>query len=332
MTKFIVSFLIFIMLPNIITLSVPQGVWSGVLLPLNASNDKIIWNQLRHELSVLLQSGINGVYTSGTAEELWSLSLDEFTTLGNIVSAEADAAGLPYQIGCSQSSPQLTLDRLSFAVTHWPTALAYQVALPDWFPVTNVEAETFLKKLYSITKKLVLYNPGNAKRVLEPSDYAWKNNLTKYLIGLKVVDGDASWYAGIRNAVTEVMVHTNNTLSIGVPGHHFASGYLQQVATCSYSNIAALSPSGAAKWYHQMQTKPIEALALEGRINNFFQDIIVPFHNQGYSDMALDKLLATMGNWVNGTTTKIRWPYRSIAQDDAVSLRSIVRERLPELF
>ena len=44
----------------------------------------------------------------------------------------------------------------------------------------------------------MLYNPGNAKRVLVPSDYGWNNNITKHLVGLKIVDGDVSWYAGIR--------------------------------------------------------------------------------------------------------------------------------------
>jgi len=311
--------------------SVIEGVWSGVLLPIN-HDDSIDWSQLKREVSALLESNVDGIYTSGTAEELWTLTDKEFTTLGDIVSSAASSSGKPFQIGCSHPSPQVTLSRLRIASQRWPKAIAYQVALPDWFPVSDHEAQTFLKTLNQISSSLVLYNPGNAKKVLLPSDYSWSSNITENVIGLKLVDGDNSWYSSMRSAVLQYEENRNDTLSIGVPGHHFATGFSQKVATCSYSNVAALSPNGAAKWYEQMKSDIEGALDLEKRIDDFFTQYIVPFAKQGYSDMALDKLLAVMGNWVNGTTTEIRWPYDSIPQTGAEKLRTIVRKELPELF
>jgi len=308
-----------------------EGVWSGVLLPIN-HDQSIDWAQLKREVSAIIESNVDGIYTSGTAEELWTLSDEEFTTLGDIVSSAASSSGKPFQIGCSHPSPQVTLSRLRIASERWPNAIAYQVALPDWFPVSDNEAQTFLKTLNQISSSLVLYNPGNAKKVLLPSDYLWSANITKSVIGLKIVDGDNSWYSLMRSAVQQFEAHQNKSLSVGVPGHHFATGFYQKVATCSYSNVAALSPNGAAKWYVQMKSNIQDALDFERRIDDFFTQYIVPFAKQGYSDMALDKLLAVMGNWVNGTTTKLRWPYDSISQADAESLRTIVRKELPELF
>ena len=76
----------------------------------------------------------------------------------------ADSHSVKYQIGCGHPSPQITLSRLIRAVQLWPTAYAYQIVLPDWFVVTNVEATVFLQRLVAVTDKLILYNPGNAKR------------------------------------------------------------------------------------------------------------------------------------------------------------------------
>ena len=67
------------------------------------------------------------------------------------------------------------------------------MALPDWFAVTNAEAKRFLRTVRlaaaaaspSKSARLVLYNPGNAKRILAPDDYT---ELTEELVGLKVRD------------------------------------------------------------------------------------------------------------------------------------------------
>ena len=56
-------------------------------------------------------------------------------------------------------------------------------------------------------------------------------------------------------------------------------------ATCGTcvtgSNVAALSPDGAAKWYRMMTSDPGAALALERRINHFFLSSITPFAAAG---------------------------------------------------
>ena len=58
-----------------------------------------------------------------------------------------------------------------------------------------------------------------------------------------------------------------------------------------------------------MLANPEKAIKLERKINNFWLKYIVPYAQEGYSDMALDKLLATAGAWVDGLSTTLRWPY-----------------------
>lgn len=302
-----------------------RGTWSGVLLPIG-KNNTIDWTRLGEEVDSLLNSGVDGIYTSGTAEECWTLSASEFSQLGKIVSDKANALGMPFQIGASNPSPQIMRERVLEAKRWAPGAI--QIILPDYYATSSEETLVFLKELAQLAAPigLVLYNPGNAKWILQPSEFA---PLAQFLIGVKVVDKDRSWYTAMKKSC--------GNLSIAVTGHHFASGVVFG-ANASYSNVAALSPCGAAKWYHSMikpgLTDPVklrESLDLEDRIGDFFQEYVVPFAVQGYSDMALDKLLAEIGGW-SRVGTELRWPYKSIPTEEAQALRRVAHAELPELF
>jgi hypothetical protein len=74
------------------------------------------------------------------------------------------------------------------------------------------------------------------------------------------------------------------------------------------------------------------ALALEGRINQFFVEFVTPFIvEEKYANQAADKLLAAIGDWTD-IDTRLRWPYRSIPSRTASQLRPLARLKLPELF
>ncbi|MEV5552044.1 substrate-binding domain-containing protein [Nonomuraea wenchangensis] len=84
--------------------------------------------------------------------------------------------------------------------------------------------------------------------------------------------------------------------SIFVPGHLLATG-LPLGADGSCSNIAAMSPRGAAAWYRLMRTDPAAELDVERRIGAFFRLHIAPLRAAGLSNPALDKFLAAVGGW-----------------------------------
>ena len=74
------------------------------------------------------------------------------------------------------------------------------------------------------------------------------------------------------------------------------------------------------------------ALDLERRICRFMDEHVVPFRTQqGYSNAALDKLLAAIGAW-GPVGTRLRRPYRWIPEGEAAHLRPIARSLMPELF
>lgn len=294
------------------------GTWGTVLLPINP-DESIDYDRLAQSVNAMIGAGVNGLYTNGTAGELHTQSDEEFLEINRMVAGLCRQAGVPLQIGASHPFAQGTLQRIRATLFLEPDA--YQVILPDWVVLSEKEAVAFLQRvaLEAEGTSLVLYNPPHAKRVFDPAALGRIRGEVPQLVGVKLMDGSASWYGAMRH-------HLPN-FSVGVPGHHLATGVLNG-AHCSYSNVACLSPHGAVRWYAQMQNDPLGALETEGRINAFFQHHVVPLAAQGYVNPALDKFLATVGGWAE-VGTRLRWPYRWIPQEQAEALRSEARRMLP---
>jgi len=240
-----------------------------------------------------------------------------------LVAEQCERAGTAFQIGACQVSPQLTLERIRRAREFKPGAI--QVTLPDWWKPNDDEIVATLTKYAAMAAPvgLILYNPPHAKRVLSPEEFGRLKAAVPEIVGVKVAGGDARWYERMRAEM--------KSLSVFVPGHHLATG-LKCGAHGSYSNVACLHPRGAQVWFESMPSAPDAALDLQGRIQDFMNRHIVPFRDDhGFSNFALDKLLAEIGGW-SGTGTRLRWPYSSIPKSEAERLRPVARQMFPELF
>ncbi|MCP4399000.1 MAG: dihydrodipicolinate synthase family protein [bacterium] len=299
-----------------------QGNWASIALPINP-DDTIDYAKLEEEIGVLVTAGVDGIYTNGTAGEFYAQNEEEFDRINSLVASYCEKANLPFQLGASHMSAQISLERIKRARTFQPGAI--QVILADWFPLTPEEAVACLTRMAEVADPigLVLYNPPHAKRVLQPEEYSRLKEAVPNLIGIKVADSDSAWY--------EAMKRHCEGLAIFVPGHHLATGFTHGAAG-SYSNVACLHPVGAQMWYDMMKNDIAQALDVEKRIQQFMNTHILPFiTQQKYSNQALDKLLAAIGGWAN-IGTRLRWPYRWIPEKEAERLRPIAREMIPELF
>ena len=299
------------------------GNWATLLLPI-AEDDNIDFDELGEEIDLLIAAKVDGIYSNGTAGEFHNQTEAEYDRIQDMLASRCKAAGMPFVIGACQPDPTIMLGRLRRAVPHSP--LAIQVILPDWWPLANHEALDFLKRASDAAGgiPLILYNPPHAKRVLSPRELAEICIPSPAVVGIKLADGDAEWYAQARTHLAE--------FSLFVPGHHLATGMKQGVAAGAFSNVACISPLGAQAWTEMMRTDIDAALEMESRICAFMDEHIVPFRrDHGYSNAALDKLLCAVGNW-GPVGTKLRWPYRSIDASEAENLRVIAKRLLPELL
>ncbi|TAN16869.1 MAG: dihydrodipicolinate synthase family protein [Chitinophagaceae bacterium] len=298
------------------------GTWCTLLLPVNPDNS-INFLKLESEIDILISSKVNGIYSNGTAGEFDSQTEKEFDQINFLLAERCNKASIPFQIGCSHTSPVISLERVKRAVKLNPGAI--QVILPDWYPPNMNEIVHYLQKIAQAAHPvgLVLYNPPHAKRILQPEDYRHIAQESIPLLGCKVGSREAPWYAEMKNLVPE--------LSLFVPGHALATG-VQSGANGSYSNVACLSPKMAQQWYEMMNSDIEKALELEKRIQLFINNNIIPYITEkNFSSQAIDKFLAAIGGWAD-IGTRLRWPYEGLDENEVMPVREKCKLTLPESF
>ncbi|MET0744216.1 MAG: dihydrodipicolinate synthase family protein [Microvirga sp.] len=298
-----------------------RGNWATLLLPINA-DDTIDFVRLEAEIAFLTEASVDGIYSNGTAGEFHNQTEAEFDRIQEALASRCRSARTRFVIGACHTDPQAALSRIRRAAALAPAAI--QVILPDWVAVTEDEAADFLDLAAAAAGgvPLVLYNPPHAKRVLDPPALGRLMRRCG-IASAKIGDGDAAWYDAARAHLAG--------LAIFVPGHHLATGMREGVAAGAFSNVACLSPGGAQRWTERMASDIEACLSLEARLRAFLDAHIGPFQRQGYSNPALDKLLAAIGGWAP-IGTRLRRPYRWIEDEHASRLAPIARQALPELF
>lgn len=299
-----------------------KGNWGTLLIPIS-ENDAIDFKRLEDEIDTLIQMGVSGIYSNGTAGEFYNQTEDEFDHISQLLAQKCNAAGMPFQIGACHVNPIMAKSRVARAAQLQPGAI--QVILPDWSAPAMPEVIAYLQVLAETAAPvpLVLYNPPHAKRKLLPEEYGQLKAAGIHLVGCKTAGGDESWYADMKTYAGE--------LSLFVPGHHLATG-IQLGAHGAYSNVACLHPLAAQGWYEMMLTDMPRALQIQDTIQAFIKTHILPYIlDKGFSNQAVDKLLAAIGNWAP-VGTRLRWPYKGIDEKEVAPLRTIARNMMPEFF
>ena len=299
------------------------GNWATLLLPLNA-DDSLDYGLLEAELDYFVASRVNGIYSNGSAGEFYTQSEEEFDRVSALLAKTSEGSGTPFQIGACHMSPQLSRERIRRTKALRPGA--FQIILPDWFSPTFEEIVSFLEIMAAEAHPvpLVLYNPGHAKRRLDPVE--WKAVADRFpeIVGIKVPGGDEAWYT----AMTPVM----NKVSVFIPGHTLAAGFARG-ASGAYSNVACLSPTGAQSWYDLCLKDPAAGSALEKRIQAFWNANVAPLITElKLPNMAADKAAAAAGGWLPGFSPRLRWPYKSASLEKCAELRLAAQRALPEFF
>ena len=298
------------------------GVWGTVLLPI-LKDQSIDWEELAHALDFMIDAGLNGIYTNGSAGEFYNQTEEEFDQLSELVAFAAEEAGVPFQLGCGHPSPLLSLERIKRARYFAPCA--FQVILPDWIKTNSKETLNYLEKIAIASDPigLVIYNPPHAKNLLLPKDYAGILKEGLPVVGCKTAGGDTNWYAKMNDL--------SKPFSYFIPGHFMVTG-IKQGAKGSYSNVACLHPKAVVRWYQMMREAPEQALLIEKQLLLFFEKEILPLIlEEGYSDVAVDKFLAAIGQW-SSIGTRLRWPYMGIDPQRSLNKRKQLKNYIPEFF
>ena len=298
----------------------PEGIWGAVLLPLNKFNE-VDWVAFSEQVEILCASSLNGIYTNGTAAECHNQTDAEFDQLTEIVAEKASKHQKLFQLGVSHTNPRIARDRLKRLTSFNPSG--FQITLPDWWPPSSNEVTNFTLGMEEVANNipLILYNPPHAKVLLSLEEIASLREQVPSLIGIKCAGGDKEWYQKRRDLL--------NNFSVFVPGHTVVFGK-PLGANGSYSNVACLSPNGAAMIWSLIESDIDKAIEIEDRVNKFMQTYIMPYA-KNLSNIGLDKLLAAAGGW-GPISEKLFWPYDSATPEDTKKIAEIAHQDLPELF
>lgn len=298
------------------------GNWATLILPIQ-DDDSIDYELLSDEIDFMISCSVDGIYSNGTAGEFYTQSRNEFLKIQTLFSEKCEKASIPFQIGASHMSSQESLYRIEAAKSL--KLGAFQVILPDWFPVNLETAVRFLERAAEAASPipLVVYNPPHAKVTFNPSEWLSIIEKVPEIIGMKVAGGDDRWYSEMKPVLDKI--------SVFIPGHQLASG-IDKGAMGAYSNMACLHPGGSQRWYNLIKRNPDEGVALEKKIRSFMDTHIVPFLEAGFPNHACDKCLSVAGGWLPGITTRLRFPYSSISMEKAAETGRIALHELPEFF
>ena len=300
-----------------------RGNWATLLLPIRP-DETIDFKLLGVQIDFFSAARVNGVYSNGSAGEFFSQTEDEFDRIHQLLAEKCERVELPFQIGASHMSPQLSLARVRRAKALKPSA--FQIIIPDWFPPTHDEIYRFLDVVSAAADPipLIIYNPPHAKKRLGPADWLAILSRAPSVVGLKVPGGDRAWY--------EAMKPVLERISVFIPGHTLATG-LSLGAHGAYSNVACLSPGGAQSWYELCRTDLAKGLELEKRIGRLINDNVLPLLTKLHlSNMAADKAMAVAGGWLPGFTPRLRWPYSRADDEEIARIAKVARELVPEFF
>lgn len=297
-----------------------RGNWATLICAWN-DDDTVDLPRIAAEIDTLIDMHVDGIYCNGTAGEFHTQTEDEFDLISACLAERCNAAGMPFQIGVSHMSAQISRERLRRAVSLAPGAV--QVILPDWYPVTEEEAVAFLSVMAEVANGigLVLYNPPHAKQIWTPEQIGRLVKRVPALVGLKTAGGDDAWFESMRKHLAGI--------SVFIPGHRLASG-MQKGGYGAYSNAACINPLAAQRWTDQMKTDMPGALEIERRLCLFMNETIIPLiTEQHYSSGACDRFMAVMGGWAD-IGPRMRWPYRSIPVSEIPHARGKLQELVPE--
>jgi dihydrodipicolinate synthase/N-acetylneuraminate lyase len=294
-----------------------QGVHVAVPIPWD-DRGEFIETTFRDDVGRLCDSGVQGLYTTGTTGEFYALDFDEFRRVVDAFAAETRSARLVTQVGCTALDDREATKRAAYAAARGVHGI--QVALPFWLPLTDGEVVTFFKKIHEAAGlPIVHYNTMRSKRVLAAPDYARIAGEVPALVGTKLVGGDLSALSAILIGVPELAHFVGET---------FIAPALMLGAKGTYSSIALMDPRLVTELYDACAGgRWVEAAALQRSLTTFVVEALHPLLAEGYWDAAIDKAMLAATGFLS-CPPAVRSPYREVPAEKIAALRAYVERHL----
>ena len=297
-----------------------KGVWALVTTPWD-EKDRLDEEVLQHDVAYQCQSGVHGLYTTGSSGEFFAMADDEFERFVDVFMEQVLAAGMPHQVGCGAADTRGTLRRVEYALERGAQAL--QIILPYYMEMNREEAVRFFEEVARAAgdTPLVHYNSPHGKNVLDVEDYLLLKERVPTVIGTKLPAKGPIWFGTVCEKVPEISHFTGE--------YTFVADYaVGAKGLCSW--LAVTNPRLAVAWYEALTAGDLSrAMRIQALVNRYKICVKSTWHGQ--SDAAVNKADAAL-NPNTRCPLRVRSPYSACTRDDVDQARAWAMDHFPELL
>lgn len=287
-------------------------------------NGEFIENDYRADIRALCESGVHGIYTTGSTGEWYAIDDKEFSWMVDVILEEIAKYPTLLEIGCGGLSTESTIKRVKIAVSANSKPDGLQVLLPPWQRLTDDEIVDFFKAVADAAEgiPLIHYNTSRAKRFLTEREYEKILKTTPTLIGSKFSSSDIGTVISV--------------LRSGLPMNHFVGNESILVSATIWgskgvhSEFSLCWPKACLKLFELCQKGNWdEAIKEQEKFIRFTLEGTMPLLNRNYSDAAWDKGRAEAVGFLR-CKRYIRPPHHWMSENDIEHLRSVSKKYFQE--
>jgi dihydrodipicolinate synthase/N-acetylneuraminate lyase len=297
------------------------GVWVSITIPWDKDGN-FDEATFRENAAKLVESGVHGIYTTGSTGEFHALDFDEFEQLVDAFAAET-VGKIPTQVGCSWINTRDSIRMARYAADKGVDGV--QVAVPFWMELNDDEVLKYFVDLSQACPDvgIVHYNIRRAKRFLTGMDYQRICAEVPNLVGTKFCSSEfAAWM--------ELQVN-------GPQLNHFVGESdlvmgMMFGAKGMYCSHALMNPEFILDWYAKCARCEWEpAIEIQWQVSRWLVKDVYPLVNAGHLDPTLDKAFQEAAGWLKGSRYT-RPPYIPLSDEEMARLLAGFRERYPQML
>jgi dihydrodipicolinate synthase/N-acetylneuraminate lyase len=295
----------------------PQTILVSCEIPWD-EREQLIEDVFRKEVQMVLALGFSHLYIFGTAGEGYAVDSTRFRQIVEIFRQETSGADIHPQVGVIGLSTATIVERI--AVAHQAGFRTFQISLPSWGALNDVELLTFFKDVCGAfpDSRFLHYNLPRAKRLLTGADYRRIADAVPNLAATKNTGGGAQ-------RANDLMRHAPD-LQHFFGEDNFMHGCMS--GECSLlASFGPMVPRKTQAYFAAGRAQDHKTmLTLQHGFANLLADVFGPLLAQGRIDGAYDKLIVRLGGLAE-MPLRLLSPYQGFDEQEYQAARRVFVEQ-----
>jgi dihydrodipicolinate synthase/N-acetylneuraminate lyase len=281
----------------------------------------LVEDVFRQEVRMVLEQGFKHLYVFGTAGEGYAVDTTRFREIVDIFRQETRGDDIHPMVGVIGLSTANVVERIAYA--YEIGFRVFQIALPSWGALNDVELLTFFKDVCGSfpDAQFLHYNLPRAKRVLNGSDYRRLAAAIPNLAATKNTGGGAQRAADLMRNAPELQHFFGED--------NFMHGCM--FGECSLlASFGPMTPRKTWEYFRAGRDRQFEALlTLHHGFLNLISDVFGLVLAQERIDSAYDKMIVRMGG-LEEMPLRLLSPYQGFSEEEYRDCKRVFQEKYPD--